>query len=205
MDARRRRMRRMRRELTNLPNLITYGRLIAIPACLVLLARGDARSSFLAAVIYCVASATDYVDGYLARRLGMVSDVGKFLDPLADKLIVMAALVMMVHLGRVDAWVVVVMLAREMTITSLRSIASAEGMVISARFVGKMKTALQMVGLAFLMVHYDYRIHLGIFSADMDLHAVGLALLYVSLVCSIWSAVQYFASFIRHLAADDDA
>jgi len=200
----RRKRKRLRRELTNLPNLITYGRLIAIPACLVFLARGDPHSSFIAAVIYCAASATDYVDGYLARRLNMVSVTGKFLDPLADKLIVMAALVMMVHLGRVPAWVVVVLVAREMTITSLRSIASAEGMVIAAGFMGKMKTALQMVGLAFLMVHYDYRIHFGLFSFDMDLHAVGMPLIYVSLVCSIWSAGEYFAGFFKHLADDED-
>jgi len=191
----------LRAELTNLPNLITYIRLIAIPVCLVLLARSDPKSSFLAAVLYAAASATDWLDGYLARRLKLVSLVGKFLDPLADKLIVMAALVMMVHLGRVPAWVVVVLLARDMTITSLRSIASREGMVIAAGFMGKMKTAFQMVGLLFVMIHYEYVIHFGLFTFDMHLQAVGMPLLYISLVCSMWSAGEYFAGFMKHLAA----
>ena len=197
--ARRARARRLRAELLYVPNLITYARVAAIPAVVWLMYRADPRSSFLATALYCAASTTDYIDGWLARRMGQTSVVGKFLDPLADKLFVMAALVMCVYLGRVPVWAVVVLLARETTITGLRSIASSEGMVIGAGFAGKMKTAFQMVGLLFLLLHYAYEVSFGLFSVRIDMHAVGIVLLYISLFFSVYSAGEYFVGFVRHL------
>ena len=191
---------RLKRELTNLPNLLTYARIVAVPACVLFLGRGDPKSSYVACAIYVVAGATDYFDGWLARRMNLTSVLGKFLDPLADKLFVMAALILLVHLGRVPAWLVVIILAREMTITGLRSIASAEGMVIGAGYTGKLKTALQMVALCFLLIHYEYTIHFLIVSVQLDMQTVGLLMLYLSVFFSLWSAAEYFAGFFRHLS-----
>jgi CDP-diacylglycerol--glycerol-3-phosphate 3-phosphatidyltransferase len=194
-----RRAETLREELTNIPNLLTYGRVLAIPICLALMARGDPRSSFAASLVFGVAATTDFFDGWLARRMKLVSVIGQFLDPLADKLIVMATLVMMVHLGRVPVWLAVLIIARETTITGLRSIATAEGMLISAGYSGKLKTAFQLVAVMFLLIHYEYRINFGLFTTTANFNIVGLWLLYLSLGFSLWSAGEYFAGFIRHL------
>src|SRR5512143_2118760 len=134
-------------------------------------------NSFVAGLVYAVTGTTDFLDGWIARKKGLVTVIGKFLDPLADKLIVMAALVMLVHLGRVAAWVVIVIMAREFMVTGLRTIAMSEGIVISAGQEGKHKTAFQVAAITFLMVHYTYPI--------------------VALVFSVWSAVVYFRDFVR--------
>ncbi len=106
--------------------------------------------------MFTFAAITDLLDGYLARKLGVVSVLGKFLDPLADKLIVMAALVWMVPMGRIPAWVVVLLLGREISVTGLRSVAASEGVVISAGNEGKTKTALQMIGIIALLLGYPF-------------------------------------------------
>lgn len=196
---RRERAKRLRRELLYIPNLLTYARIVAIPAVVLLMFRADPKSSYMATVLYVVASTTDYFDGWLARRMGQTSLLGVFLDPLADKLFVMAALVMLVHLGRLPAWVVVLLLAREMSITGLRAIASSEGMNIAAGFSGKMKTAFQMVALCFLLMHYEYEVSFIFFSTTLDTHAIGVAIVYISLFFSLYSAAEYFASFVSHL------
>jgi CDP-diacylglycerol--glycerol-3-phosphate 3-phosphatidyltransferase len=104
---------------------------------------------------------------------------------------------MLVHLGRVAAWVVIVIMAREFIVTGLRTIAMSEGIVIAAGQEGKHKTALQVVGITFLLLHYTYPIDAIFFSFDLDANRVGTSILYISLVFSVWSAVSYFASFIR--------
>jgi CDP-diacylglycerol---glycerol-3-phosphate 3-phosphatidyltransferase len=183
------------------PNLVTYLRIVIIPAVLVVMYFDSRTNAFLAAIIFTVASLTDFVDGYLARRFDMVSVLGKFLDPLADKLLVMGALVMLVHLGRVYAWMVIVILAREIVISSLRSIAATEGYVIAARELGKQKTVFQMVGIWCLLVHYDYRI--GFLADPVDFHRLGIFLLLISIVFSVLSAVDYFVGFARSVVAED--
>ncbi len=146
-----------------------------------------------------MSAVTDALDGYLARKWKQVSLLGKFLDPLADKILVMATLVWMVPMGRIDAWLVVVLLTRELSITGLRSVASSEGIVISARQMGKKKTAFQMVALCFLLLHYEYEISFIFLSAVLDTHAIGTAIVYLSLFFSMYSGGEYFASFVRHL------
>ncbi|HEY3234721.1 MAG TPA: CDP-diacylglycerol--glycerol-3-phosphate 3-phosphatidyltransferase, partial [Polyangiaceae bacterium] len=131
----------------NLPNLLTMGRVAVIPVVLWLLDRGTPKDCAWAALVYSAAAITDLLDGYLARRMNVVSVLGKFLDPLADKLLVMASLVWMIPMGRIAGWVVVLLLAREISVTGLRSIASSEGVVIAAGGGGKRKTALQMIGI----------------------------------------------------------
>jgi CDP-diacylglycerol--glycerol-3-phosphate 3-phosphatidyltransferase len=185
----------LKREFTNLPNILTFLRVLIIPAVLVYIDNESPLRCFIAAILYSASAITDAIDGYLARRWHQESLLGKFLDPLADKLLVMATLVWMVPLGRVDAWLVVILLGRELSITALRGIASSEGLVISARSKGKHKTALQMAAILCLIIHFRYPV-LGT-RHYIDFHQVGLYTIYISLVFSIFSAVEYIQLFAR--------
>jgi CDP-diacylglycerol--glycerol-3-phosphate 3-phosphatidyltransferase len=188
-------MGNLRREFTNLPNLVTMGRVVLVPFVLVFIDNFSPLRSFIAGLLYIGAAAGDALDGYLARSRGEVSMLGKFLDPLADKLIVTAVLVFMVALARVPAWVVVVLIARDLAINGLRSVASAQGLVIAASDGGKIKTALQLVAIMMLLVHFRYPA-LGT-SIMIDYHRVGLVLLYISTVASVVSAGQYLRHFFH--------
>lgn len=189
------RRERLRDELLNAPNLMTVGRMALIPLFLYLLYYENRHNSFLASAIYSFAALTDWVDGWLARVSGKVTTLGKFLDPLADKVIVLSALVMLVQLGRVPVWVVVVIVAREFLISGLRTIAVSEGVVISASQGGKWKTSLQLTGIICLMLHYHYAIDYLFGTVMTDFQAVGSALLYLSLVPGILSAIDYVRAF----------
>jgi CDP-diacylglycerol--glycerol-3-phosphate 3-phosphatidyltransferase len=180
----------------NLPNFLTALRVVMIPVVLWLLSRGTPRDCFWASIVYSLAAITDALDGWLARRMGTVSILGKFLDPLADKLIVTATLVWLVSMGRIPAWAVALLISREITITALRSIASSEGLVISAEKGGKAKTALQMIGIICLVLGYPYKVH-GVFYdfGEIDLVNVGRLMVYASLFFSITSAVGYLSLF----------
>jgi CDP-diacylglycerol--glycerol-3-phosphate 3-phosphatidyltransferase len=200
--AARERKRQERRTLWedagNLPNLLTFARILMIPVVLVLLSRGTPRDCFWAAVVYGLAAITDALDGWLARRQGLVSMLGKFLDPLADKLIVAATLVWLVAMGRAPAWAVALLISRELTITALRGIASSEGLVIAAEKGGKAKTALQMIAIICLILGYPYRVHSGFYDFGLiDLVHVGRVLVYASLVFSLTSAVGYMSLFAQ--------
>ncbi|AUX41822.1 CDP-diacylglycerol--glycerol-3-phosphate 3-phosphatidyltransferase [Sorangium cellulosum] len=199
------RRRTLWEDAKNLPNLITFARILMIPAVLLLLSRGAPRDCFWAACVYSLAALTDMLDGYLARRQGLVSVLGKFLDPLADKLIVAGTLVWLVPMGRIPAWAVVLLISREITITALRSIASTEGLIIAAGDGGKIKTALQMIGIVCLILGYPYRIHLGVDFGLVDVVHVGRLLIYLSLVFSLASAAQYMGLFIDAIDAKNRA
>jgi len=188
------------KELNTLPNILTLGRIVIIPFFIWLTYKADPLSSFLAAVLFTVAAITDVIDGVLARRMNLVTVLGKFLDPLADKLIVMAALVMLVRLGRVPAWVVIVLLSREFLVTGLRTIAASEGMVIAAGQEGKWKTSLQLTGIIALCVHYTHPLDLIWWTVPVNYNAVGQVLLYISVFFSVWSAVGYFRAFGQMLS-----
>jgi CDP-diacylglycerol--glycerol-3-phosphate 3-phosphatidyltransferase len=154
--------------------------------------------------VFTLAALTDILDGYLARKLGVVSVLGKFLDPLADKLIVMAALVWLVPMGRIAAWVVVLLLAREISITGLRSVAASEGVIISAGQEGKTKTALQMIGIVALLLGYPYHMaYLGMDLGVVDMVHVGRSLVYLSLLFSFASAAQYARLFTAAVDAKE--
>jgi CDP-diacylglycerol---glycerol-3-phosphate 3-phosphatidyltransferase len=184
-----------------LPNLITYFRILAIPAVLAFMLIDSRQNAFIAAMIFSVASASDALDGYLARRYGLVSNVGKFLDPLADKLLVMSTLVMLVHLSRVSVWLVILLLTREMTVNGLRAMAATEGLVIDARQLGKLKTMFQMVGLWGLLVYYPY--DLGFSDEPYNFGRIGVILLWISVILSVLSAVDYFRGFRSALRAKE--
>ena len=192
----------IRQEFLNLPNMLTLGRIAAIPLVMLLIWKGEPEHCVYAGWLYAVATVTDFFDGWLARRQGLVTVMGKFLDPLADKLIVMAMLVLLVSLHRVPAWLVVLILAREMTINGLRAIASTEGLLIPASQDGKIKTALQMLGVLCLLVHYPAPVHLfGVYTIVVDFNVVGLWILVGSAVFSVTSAAAYFRNFFRALEA----
>lgn len=177
---------------TNLPMLITLGRVAAVPIMVAFLWRTPSPMvAAVSMVVFVVTMIGDVVDGWLARKWDIQSVAGAFLDPIADKLMVLAVLIMMIPLGWVSAWMVLVLEARELIIAAVRQIALSEGMVISAGSLGKFKTAYQSTALGFLLFHYD--------GIGVDAHSVGVALLWLSMAFSIGSAVEYALGFYRHL------
>ncbi len=189
-------------KILNLPNILTLSRIAAVPVVVFLLLFESKQSCFWAAVVFTVASMTDWLDGYLARKWGIVTIFGKFLDPLADKLIVMAALIMLIPLDRVPAWAVFVILARELIVSGIRSIASAEGIVISASDLGKYKTIFQMIAIVGLLLHYRYYWFFGVQFDFLypSLHNAGIFVFYISFVLTVWSGVDYFVKFFKVFA-----
>jgi CDP-diacylglycerol--glycerol-3-phosphate 3-phosphatidyltransferase len=184
----------LRRDLFNAPNAITATRIAMIPVILAFTYYEGRVNSFVAAML----------DGWVARRTGTVTVVGKFLDPLADKLIVMSILIMLVHLGRVPAWLVILILAREFTVTGLRTMAMSEGIVIGAGQEGKYKTSIQIAAISFLLLHYKYRVDFLAFEVDVDANIVGTWLLYLSVAFSLWSAWVYIRDFFGAVYAPDE-
>lgn len=183
----------------NVPNILTMMRIAAIPLLAALLMSPSQLSGFWAAAVFALASVTDWLDGYLARRMGIVTVFGKFLDPIADKLIVMAALIMILPYGRVPAWMVLIILGREIIITGLRGIASSEGIVIQASELGKFKTIFQIVSILGLLLHYKYNWFFGIQHPllQVDMHNVGMFYLWIATLLTVWSGVDYLARFVR--------
>jgi CDP-diacylglycerol--glycerol-3-phosphate 3-phosphatidyltransferase len=188
--------------ILNLPNILTLTRIAAIPLMAALLMSPSQPAGFWAAAVFSMASVTDWLDGYLARRMGIVTIFGKFLDPIADKLIVMAALIMILPYGRIPAWMVLVILGREIIITGLRGIASSEGIVIQASDLGKYKTIFQIVAIIGLLLHYDYNWLFGIERQllHVNMHNVGMFFLWIATLLTVWSGVDYLARFIRIIA-----
>jgi CDP-diacylglycerol--glycerol-3-phosphate 3-phosphatidyltransferase len=168
----------------------------------VLLLSPSRLTTLLAAAIFALASITDWLDGYLARRMGIVTNFGKFLDPIADKLIVTAALIMILPFGWVPAWMVLLILGREIIITGLRGIASSEGIVIAASQLGKFKTIFQIVAILGLLLHYDYYWFFGIKNSHLlvNMHNLGIFYLWIATILTIWSGVDYLVTFIKVIA-----
>lgn len=196
----------MGEELFNLPNALTMGRVAVIPVVMWLLAASDPLASgewsarqatFWATLLFFLASVTDFLDGWLARRLNLQSAFGRFMDPLADKLLVMAVLIELVDLERAPSWFVALLLSREIGITGLRAIATEEGIPLSSDRFGKWKTALQMTGLGGMMLHFPTATDFGFFAAVIDYHRVGFALMLGSMVFSLLSAGGYMLTFLR--------
>ncbi|MCT2534594.1 CDP-diacylglycerol--glycerol-3-phosphate 3-phosphatidyltransferase [Aquibacillus koreensis] len=180
----------------NIPNRITLSRIFLIPIFIVLLAVpfewgswsiGENTlpvSHFIAALIFIIASTTDWVDGYYARKHNLVTNLGKFLDPMADKLLVSAALILLVEIGTAPAWIVIIIISREFAVTGLRLVAAGEGVVLAAGQMGKLKTVLQIVAISALLLH-DYPFsYLGL--------PFGLITLYLALAVTVVSGVDYF-------------
>lgn len=186
----------------NLPNFLTLFRIAVIPVLVVILLSPSKTAAFLASLLFALASTTDWLDGYIARRMGIVTIFGKFLDPIADKLIVAAALIMIIPYGRAPAWMVLVILSREIIITGLRGIASTEGIVIAASNLGKFKTIFQIVSILCLLLNFDYYWFFGIKSQFLhaDMHNVGMFYLWIATILTVWSGVDYLAKFLKVIA-----
>lgn len=179
--------------ISKLPNILTLVRLLLVPVFMLLLLFGH---NLLAFIVFLIASLTDYLDGVIARKYNAISNFGKLADPLADKILVMTALVLLVGLKSdlrceawVQAWMVVIILAREIWVTGLRAVAAAEGLVIPAGDSGKVKSVLQMVAIHFLLVH-DWKV-LGLHSYFISPQFIGECLLLISIAFSLYGAWQY--------------
>lgn len=178
-----------KKDVFNLPNTITMVRIGVIPVLFILLINPGRTLSLVIAVLFILAAITDLLDGYVARKYGIVTKLGKYLDPLADKLIVTTAMIMMIPIGRIPAWIVAIIIIRDLAVDGLRSIASTDGLVIHASTLGKQKTLCQVIAVSALLIHYP------LFEANA--HAVGIVVLYIALVLTIWSGVDYFVKFLK--------
>lgn len=179
-----------RKDLTALPNVLTYFRMAVIPLIVVFLIPPASQESLnMAFFLFVVASITDLLDGILARRHNLVTSIGKLLDPLADKLLTSAVLIMLIPLGKVAAWLVFLIIGREITITGLRSIAAGHGLILNASRMGKNKMISQTIALIFLLLYVP--------SIQSLLDNLGMFFLWVSVVLGYWSAGDYFVHFYR--------
>ncbi|HKZ18312.1 MAG TPA: CDP-diacylglycerol--glycerol-3-phosphate 3-phosphatidyltransferase [Syntrophales bacterium] len=185
--------------ILNIPNFLTIFRIAIIPLLVLLLLSPSRTAGFFATLLFALASITDWLDGYIARRMEIVTLFGKFLDPIADKLIVAAALIMIIPFGRAPAWMVLVILSREIVITGLRGIASTEGIVIPASHLGKFKTIFQIVAILCLLLHYDYYWFFGIENPYLyvNMHNVGIFYLWIATFITIWSGMDYLVKFFK--------
>lgn len=174
----------------NLPNSLTLFRIGSVPVVMLLVSRSDEPfAAFWAAFFFSLASITDLLDGFLARRQRCVTALGKLLDPLADKLLISAALIALIPKGRVSAWVAFLIIGREMAITGLRAIGVTGGVVIDASSLGKLKATLQIISLIALLIHFQY--------VGINFHDLGTLLLWLALFLTVWSGVDYFVRFYR--------
>lgn len=178
-----------------LPNFLTLVRVIIVPILVLCFMQGTSLSRYVAVGLFIFAAITDFVDGYLARRWKVTSTFGALIDPLADKLLVMTALVMLVDAQEpltarsiLPGWMAVMILAREIWITGLRGWAATMGEIMSASWSGKVKTTLQLVAIP-LVALYDIEFSVG--EAVISLQLIGLELLLISIVVSYWGAIEY--------------
>jgi len=180
----------------NPANLLTLFRILTVPVVVVLLYMPDGREipfarSVVATILFTVSAFTDLFDGYIARRYKMVTSLGKLLDPLADKLLVCSAMVMLIPSGRVPAWMVAIIVAREIGVTALRGVASTEGFVIAASPLGKAKTIILSIGVGALILNYPVM--------GIDIHLLGMLFLVAGLILTAWSGMDYFLRFLKEI------
>lgn len=167
----------------NLPNKLTIARVCMVPLFMVALMMNTGTSRVVAMAIFALASLTDMLDGKIARKYNLITNFGKLMDPLADKILTAAAMVCLVELGDLAAWIVVIILFREYAITGLRSVAASENIVVAANIWGKVKTVCQMFALMLLMLKPQIMALCGI--------NLGLWLMYVALILTVYSGVDY--------------
>ena len=169
----------------NLPNKLTILRIIMIPFFVFFLLSGvgGSASKWIALVIFAAASITDTLDGYIARRDNLITDFGKFMDPLADKLLVCSALIALVDLGKLAGWIVIVIIAREFIISGFRLVASDNGVVIAASYWGKFKTTFQMIMIILLVLDLPFKY----------MNIINMAVVYIALALTVISLIDYIA------------
>lgn len=189
----------------NIPNRITISRILLIPifmlimlvdfnwGTMTLFGAEMPVSHFIGGLIFIIASLTDWVDGYYARKYNLVTTFGKFLDPLADKLLVSAALIILVELGFAASWIVILIISREFAVTGLRLVLAGEGEVVAAGSLGKIKTTAQILAISALLLHDTIFVLMGV--------PFGEIMLYIALIFTIWSGWDYFYANRKGLMA----
>lgn len=182
--------------MLNLPNKITVARIVLIPIFILFMVVdfgmgtiyiGGTELSFehiIGALLFIIAATTDWFDGHLARKYNLVTNMGKFLDPLADKLLVSAALVILVELGSAASWIVIIIISREFAVTGLRLVLAGGGEVVAANQLGKIKTATQLVAISFLLLNNIF--------FEVIHFPFATIMLYIALIFTIWSGADYF-------------
>jgi CDP-diacylglycerol---glycerol-3-phosphate 3-phosphatidyltransferase len=172
-----------KRNAFNFPNTVTLLRLAIIPVLFLLLISPGPLGSMIITLLFILAALTDVLDGYIARKYHIETTVGKFLDPIADKLILNSAMILLIPIGRIPAWIVALIIIRDFIVDGIRSIASSEGLIIQASKLAKQKTLCQNFAISALMIHYP------LFGADA--HIIGMVILYIALFLSLASAAEY--------------
>lgn len=180
-------------QLLSIPNGVTAIRIIAIPVILILLFKSGRAFQIITAIVFLLVAFTDMLDGYFARRQKMVTTLGKFLDPLADKLLIVTALIALISARGIPLWMVIVIVGREIAVTGLRGIAISEGMVISSSLTGKYKTAFEMASIFCLILNGPF--------LSIDFHRIGIILLWIALALAVISGVDYFKRFLERIIA----
>ena len=175
------------KEILSNPNTLTLFRIAAVPLIVILLLFPGKLFAFVAAVLFSFAAITDFLDGFFARRKGLVSTFGKVMDPLADKLLVSATFIMLASLAWIPGWIVCIIIGRELAVTGLRNIAAQQGQEISSSRLGKYKTGFQIAAIIPLLIHYQY--------LTIDFHAIGTVFLWVALAMTLLSGADYFIKF----------
>ncbi len=175
----------------NRPNQLTLARILAIPFIVVLMYFPGKCTCIIATIIFILASITDFLDGFLARKYNLTSTIGKFLDPLADKLLIMSALVMLTYLRWVPAWITIVIVGRELMVTGLRAIAADKGIIIAADRYGKLKTIFQIIAISPLILHYPIE--------GFDPVFWGNIFIYIALALTLISGVNYTYKFLKDI------
>ena len=167
----------------NLPNKLTLFRIFLIPVFIIIMMLNIPNKFLIACMIFIVASATDAMDGYIARKYNLVTDFGKFMDPLADKLLVISALTTMIEFDLVPAWMVIIIVARDLTVSILRAIAAADGKVIAASSGGKLKTISQMIAIIVLLLGQDF--------GSIPLLNIGKVTILIATLLTLYSGWEY--------------
>lgn len=178
-------------QLLQNPNFLTSFRIFSAPLIVILLVFPNKVTTLLAASLFSLAAISDYFDGYFARKSGLVSNFGKVMDPVADKLIVSSSFIMLCSLGWIPAWIICIIIGRELAITGLRSVIAETGEDISASWLGKYKTGFQIAAIIPLLIHFPY--------FGVNFHAIGMFFLWGALVFTIWSGTDYFLKFKNRL------
>jgi CDP-diacylglycerol--glycerol-3-phosphate 3-phosphatidyltransferase len=178
---------RTMKKLLSHPNSLTLFRVAAVPVIVVLLLFPNRLSTFVAALFFSAAAITDFLDGFLARQKGLTSNFGKVMDPIADKLLVSSAFIMLTSLGWIPSWIVCVIIGREIAVTGLRNIAAQKGKDVSASSLGKYKTGFQIAAIIPLILHFPY--------FTIDFNAIGIIFLWLALILTVWSGLDYFLKF----------
>jgi CDP-diacylglycerol--glycerol-3-phosphate 3-phosphatidyltransferase len=173
------------------PNTLTLFRIAVIPIIVILMLYPNRISTWIAALLFSAAAITDYFDGYFARRFGLVSNLGKVMDPVADKLLASSAFIMLASLGWVPAWIVCIIIGREIAVTGLRNIIAEKGEDVSASNLGKYKTGFQIAAIIPLLIHYPF--------FGLDPQAIGVFFLWGALAFTLWSGADYFFKFRKLL------